>query len=112
MADQNVVNMEKAKKITLTDIADYVTNTVVSQTLLRNDAGNVTFFSFAEGQGLSAHSAPFDAFVHVLEGEGTIIIDNQEHLLMAGQAILMPADIQHAVRADKDFKMLLVMLKG
>ena len=85
---------------------------MVSRTLIKNTAGTVTLFAFGAGQGLSTHSAPFDALVQVLSGQARVTIDGQDHDLHAGQAILMPADIPHALHATADFRMLLVMVKG
>lgn len=85
---------------------------IVSRTLMRSDGGNVTAFAFDGGQALTEHSAPFDAFVHLLEGELVVIIDGTEHALTPGDVIVMPADVPHAVRAPKPAKWMLVMLKG
>ena len=92
-------------------LSEVVPDSIVSRIVMKNDAGNVTFFAFSAGQELSKHSAPFDALVQVIEGQAQIIIDETEHTVAAGEAILMPADIPHAVRADEDFKMVLTMLK-
>jgi quercetin dioxygenase-like cupin family protein len=96
----------------LAGLADYMPDSIISRMLVKNEAGNITFFAFAKGQGLSRHSAPFNAFVQVLEGEGVITIDEKDYTVKAGEAVLMPADVPHAVTARQDFKMLLVMLKG
>ena len=69
-------------------------------------------FSFDEGQGLSEHSAPFDAVVNVLDGEANILIGGKPHILGAGELIIMPANIPHAVKAQKKFKMLLTMIRS
>ena len=101
-----------AKAIELNTLVEIAPDAIVSRTIMRNNAGNVTLFAFAAGQELSEHSAPFDALVQVVEGAATIIIDKEEHDVSAGEVILMPKDIPHAVRAKESFKMLLVMLKG
>jgi quercetin dioxygenase-like cupin family protein len=85
---------------------------VVSRTLMRSSGGNVTAFAFDAGQALDEHSAPFDALVQLLEGGLVVIIAGEEHPLSPGQAILMPADVPHAVRAPEGAKWLLVMLRG
>jgi quercetin dioxygenase-like cupin family protein len=72
----------------------------------------VTVFSFDKGQGLSEHTAPFDALVHVIEGQAEIIIGGTPHPVSAGEVILMPANVPHAVRAPERFKMLLTMIKA
>ncbi len=96
----------------LAAMVDYSAGSIVSRILMKNSAGSVTLFSFDAGQELSEHAAPFDALVQILEGKGDIIIDKKKHILQAGEIILMPANIPHAVKAPQRFKMLLVMLKG
>jgi quercetin dioxygenase-like cupin family protein len=85
---------------------------VVSRVLLKNTGGNVTLFAFAAGEGLSEHTAPFDALVIVLEGVAEVTIDGVPHRLTAGQTITMPAHRPHALLAVEAFKMLLVMLRS
>lgn len=100
-----------AEVYTLKKMVDYSEGSTVSKIITRNEKGNLTLFAFDKGQNLSEHSAPFDAIVQVLEGTGTIIIDKKEHTLKAGQLIIMPANIPHAVEAKEKFKMLLIMIK-
>ncbi len=95
----------------LADKIEYQTDSIVSQTLLKDQAGTVTLFAFDGGQSLSEHTAPFDATVHVLDGEAEITIDGRPLTVIAGQQITMPAHHPHAVQADRRFKMLLVMEK-
>jgi quercetin dioxygenase-like cupin family protein len=85
---------------------------IVSRTLARSAGGNVTLFAFDRGQSLAEHSAPFDAMVHLLEGELVVIIAGEEHAVAPGEVIIMPADVPHAVRAPEPAKWMLVMLKG
>jgi quercetin dioxygenase-like cupin family protein len=84
---------------------------IVSRTLMRSAGGNVTVFAFDAGQALTEHSAPFDALVHLLDGELVVIIAGEDHPLSPGEAIVMPADVPHAVRAPAPAKWMLVMLK-
>ncbi len=91
---------------------DYSAEGIVSKRVLDRPVGNVTLFAFDKGQRLSEHSAPFDAMVQVMEGEAEIIIDNKPFLLKSGDAIIMPANITHAVNATEKFKMVLTMIKG
>ncbi|MCX9011554.1 MAG: cupin domain-containing protein [Candidatus Methanoperedens sp.] len=98
--------------ITLKDYIEYSSGAVVSKTLKENRAGTITLFAFDAGQGLSEHSAPFDAVVQVIDGEGQFIIGGEEHNVKAGQLIIMPANVPHAVRAKQRFKMLLTMLRA
>lgn len=98
--------------VTLKGNIEYSKGSVVSQTLVEKPVGTITLFAFDAGQGLSEHSAPFDAVVQVVEGEGVFIIGGVEHNLEEGQMVTMPANIPHAVRADKKFKMLLTMIRA
>ncbi len=93
-------------------LAEYQTGAVVSRQVTKAEAGNVTLFAFDQGQELSEHTTPFDALVHVLDGEAEIKISGKPFLLKAGDAIIMPADEPHAVRAVKKFKMLLTMIRA
>jgi quercetin dioxygenase-like cupin family protein len=102
----------KSAVFNLKELTQYVPQSIISRILLKNDAGNITLFSFAKGQDLSKHSAPFDAFVAVLDGQMTVTIDETANTVKTGEVIIMPANIPHAVYADTDAKMMLVMLKG
>ena len=84
---------------------------IVSRALVKRDAGSVTLFAFAAGQELSEHTAPFDALVHVLDGEAEVRIDGRPYRLGAGDAIVMPANRPHALRAATAFKMVLTMIR-
>ncbi len=95
----------------LAALADYAPGSVVSRTLAETTGGTLTLFAFAEGQGLSEHSAPFDAVVNVVDGEGTFTVGGVAHRVGAGQILRMPARVPHAVRASRPFKMLLIMLR-
>ena len=91
---------------------DYQEGSVVSKTLLQQPTGTVTLFAFAEGQGLSEHSAPFDAMVVVLDGKAEIIIAGTPNVVSAGEMIIMPANEPHALQALEKYKMLLIMIKS
>jgi quercetin dioxygenase-like cupin family protein len=93
-------------------VVEVAPGAIVSRTLMRTDGGNVTAFAFDSGQALSEHSAPFDALVHLLDGVLVVSIAGEEHRLAAGEAILMPANVPHAVRAPSPSRWLLVMLKS
>ncbi len=84
---------------------------IVSRQIIHQASGNLTLFAFDEGQQLSEHMAPYDALVHVLEGQAEIIIDGEAFTVQTGEMILMPANHPHAVRATTPFKMLLSMYK-
>lgn len=101
-----------ATPIPLTEAVAYADDAIVSKTLLKADRGNITLFAFDAGQGLSEHTAPFDAVVHVLEGQARVRIAEREHAVSAGQMIIMPANIPHAIEPGARFKMLLTMIKA
>ena len=101
----------KATVFNIAEQIDYSTGGIVSKQILKNRAGNVTLFSFDKGQGLSEHTAPFDALVQVLDGEAEIRINGEPHMVKAGEIIIMPANITHALQAVESFKMLLTMIK-
>ena len=109
------INMSTAPKASILDLAgmvQYQEGSVVSRQITKAEAGNVTLFAFDAGQELSEHTAPYDALVHILDGKAEIYIDRELHLLTAGQAIVMPADHPHALRAPSRFKMLLTMIRA
>ncbi|MCX7879374.1 MAG: cupin domain-containing protein [Ignavibacteria bacterium] len=93
------------------EIIQFQPESVVSRTLLKNEGGNVTLFSFWEGQGLSEHTAPFDALIICLEGTAKITIGPNEYLLNEDDSIIMPANIPHSLKALSNFKMLLIMIR-
>jgi len=100
----------KSEILNLATLADYQTGSVVSRQITKAEGGNVTLFTFDEGQELSEHTAPYDALVQVLDGEAEVIISGKPYLLNAGESIIMPAQEPHAVKAVKRFKMLLSMI--
>ena len=102
----------KAKVIDLASFIEYSDNSVTSKTLVDKNAGTITLFSFDAGQRLSEHTAPYDAVVHILDGEAEIIIGGTASHVTTGQMIIMPAGIPHELRAVKKFKMLLTMIKA
>lgn len=102
----------KAQVLTIAEMASYQEGAVVSRQVTKAETGNVTLFAFDAGQELSEHTAPFDALVHVLDGEALISIAGQPFNLKSGQAIIMPAGQPHAVKALQRFKMLLTMMRA
>ena len=100
------------EKIKLIDSIQYNPDAVVSKTLVKQPTGTITLFAFDKGQELSEHSAPFDALVHVLDGEAELIIGGEPVRVQAGEFMNMPANIPHAVKAVSPFKMLLTMIRG
>ncbi len=101
-----------AKALKMKDLAAYQDGAVVSKEVLKKDTGTVTVFAFDQGQGLSEHTAPFDALVEILDGEAEVIISGAAHQVSEGEMIIMPANEPHALKANKRFKMMLVMIRS
>jgi len=101
----------KGKALELKSLIGYSRASIVSQTLIDKPAGTLTLFAFDAGQGLSEHTAPYDAVVQILEGEAELVIGGKPVKAGAGRTVIMPARIPHAVRAVKKFKMLLTMIR-
>ena len=108
MNDQNI----KKVVLNLKSMLDYQEGSVVSRTIVNKDIGTVTLFSFDKDEGLSEHTAPFDALVYVFDGEAEITISNEKFVLKKHQMIIMPANEPHALKAIEKFKMMLVMIKS
>lgn len=101
-----------AKAANVATLVDYQSGAVVSRTIIERNTGTVTLFAFDQGQGLSEHTAPFDALVIVTDGEAVITIDGKSLNLKSGEATIMPANKPHSLKADERFKMMLVMIRG
>jgi quercetin dioxygenase-like cupin family protein len=99
-------------KEAVASLVNYQPGSVVSRTIIKDRAGTVTLFAFDEGEGLSEHTAPYNALLHLLEGEAEVTISGKTSLLKQGEAIILPAGIPHAVKALKRFKMLLTMIRS
>ena len=99
------------KAAVLEKLIAYADDSIVSKTLLDKPISTITLFAFDAGQRLSEHTAPFDAVVQVVDGQGVVTIDGVDHIIEAGSIIIMPANIPHAVLAEKKFKMLLTMIR-
>lgn len=102
----------EAQALRLSDLVSYQAGSVVSKEIMNKKTGTVTVFAFDEGEGLSEHTAPFDALVCILDGEAEIFISGKPHIVKEGQMIIMPANKPHALKAVKKFKMLLVMVRS
>ncbi len=100
------------KHSSLVDMVNYQKESVVSKTLIEKKTGTVTLFAFDQGQGLSEHTAPFDALVYILDGEVEITISGNPINLKQGEMIIMPANESHALKAISRFKMMLIMIKS
>lgn len=102
----------EAQVTRLVDLVGYQDGSVVSREIISKKTGTVTLFAFDEGQGLSEHTAPFDALVYVLDGEAEIVISGKPLRLKAGEMTIMPANKPHALKAIKKFKMVLTMIRA
>ena len=102
----------KQEIFNLDSMLDYQEGSVVSRALMNKDVGSVTLFSFDAGEGLSEHSAPYDALVYVFDGDAEITISGVKHVVKKGQIIIMPANEPHGLKALKKFKMMLIMIKS
>ncbi|HXY87231.1 MAG TPA: cupin domain-containing protein [Candidatus Acidoferrales bacterium] len=102
----------KAKVLDSSKFIEYSDNSVVSKTLVDTKVGTITLFSFDMGQGLSEHTAPYDAVVQIIDGEAEIIIGGNPLHVTTGQMVIMPANVPHALRATRKFKMLLTMIRS
>ena len=114
--NSNTKTMKENQKLNVPfvvkDLIDYAEGSVVSRQLIKQVGGNITLFAFEQGEQLSEHTAPFDAMCQVLDGEVQIRIDQTSYDVGAGETIVMPAHVPHALYAKSRFKMLLTMIKG
>ena len=101
----------RGKAIGLADFVTYAEGAVVSKTLLDKTAGTLTLFSFDQGQGLSEHTSPYDATVLIVDGEATLVIGGKPVKAAKGEIVIMPAGVPHSLRAERPFKMLLIMIR-
>jgi quercetin dioxygenase-like cupin family protein len=109
---QSKREMPIAEVVRMIDLVNYQEGAVVSRTLVNRTTGTVTLFAFDAGQGLSEHTAPFDALAHLLEGEAEIMVSGKPLVTKAGEALLMPAHQPHSLKALTKFKMLLTMIRS
>jgi quercetin dioxygenase-like cupin family protein len=104
--------LAKAQSTVLADLVNYQEDSIVSRTLIDKKAGTVTVFAFDEGQGLSEHTAPYDAIVYIIDGEAEIVISGKIITAKEGEMVIMPAHQPHALKAVKKYKMLLIMIRS
>jgi len=103
----------KAQALNIELLIDYQKDSVVSREIIKKELGTVTVFAFDQGQGLSEHSAPFDAMVQIIDGEAEITISGEKHTVKKGEMIIMPANEPHALQAENSqYKMILTMIKS
>ena len=103
---------EPNQVLRVVDLVSYQNGGIVSRQLVKKTAGNVTVFAFDAGQELTEHTSPFEALIEVVDGEATITIAGQPHTVRQGEMIVLPANVPHAVKAEKRFKMLLTMIRS
>ena len=103
---------EKGKIFSYKQSIAYSEKAVVSKHILKKESGNISLFAFEKSEGLSEHTAPFDAVVSIVDGKADVKIDGVSHVLEAGENIIMPANVPHALHAIEKFKMVLTMIKS
>ncbi len=106
-----MATFEPAKIFSMENSIEYSSGGVISKQVIKKQSGNVTLFSFDKDQGLTEHTSPYNAMVHLLDGEAEICIDGYPHHLKKGECIIMPAGLPHALHAIEPFKMVLTMIK-
>ncbi|HOF20336.1 MAG TPA: cupin domain-containing protein [Bacteroidales bacterium] len=103
---------EKGKKFSFADSITYAEKSVVSKHVLKKETGNISLMSFDKGEGLTEHTSPFDAVVHIVDGKADIVIDGVSNILETGDTVIMPANIPHSLSAVERFKMVLIMIRS
>ena len=103
---------EKGKIFRVEELIDYADGGIVSKELIHNPSGSVTLFSFDTGQGLSEHTAPYDALLYVFEGEMELVIEDTIHVVKSGESFIISSGARHAVNATVRFKMVITMIRG
>jgi len=112
MEKNQSAKLPSAEAVRLEKLIEYSDNSIVSREIVKTKTGTLTLFAFDAGQGLSEHSAPFDAIVQILDGEADIVIGGKSIITKSGETIMMPANVPHAVTAHQKFKMLLIMIRS
>lgn len=107
-----MTDLPGGERLQVSESLQYQAGGIVSRMILKKDTGSVTLFAFDKGQDLSEHSAPFDALVHVVEGKAEVLIGGEPQEVPAGEMILLPANIPHALKALEKFKMILTMIRS
>lgn len=107
-----MAKLEKGTVFPAKEVIDYADGGVVSKELVHNNAGSVTLFSFDAGQGLSEHSAPFDALIQVIDGKMELTVEDTKHVICAGELFIIPSGARHSVNAPERFKMIITMIRG
>lgn len=111
-AKQDVTELEKSKTHIIVEIIEYVSNSVVSKTIIKKSTGNISVMSFDSGEGLTEKTSPFDTFAQIIEGRAELVIDKTAHLLESGQGIIIPAHSPNYINPNGRFKMILTIIKS
>lgn len=110
--NSNVSELEKAKSLIIVEIIEYMSNSIVSKTIIKKSTGNISVMSFDSGEGLTEKISPFDTFAQIIDGNAEIVIDGKSHLLQSGEGIIIPAHASNIVKANERFKMILTVIKS
>ena len=102
----------KSRPINIENLIEYQEDSVVSREIIRKETGTITIFAFDKGEGLSEHTAPFDALVQIVDGTAEIIISGNKNVVKTGEMIIMPGNVPHALNAVERFKMVLTMIRS
>ena len=107
-----MAKLEKGIIFSANKVIDYADGGIISKELIHSNAGSVTLFSCDAGQGLSEHSAPFDALIQVIEGKMELTVEGTKHVISAGESFIIPSNAHHSVNAAERFKMIITMIRG
>ena len=105
-------DMEKSTAFITVEIIEYMTNSVVSKTIIKKSTGNISVMSFDDGEGLTEKTSPFDSFAQIIDGNAEIVIDGKSYLLATGQSIIIPAHTPNIIKANERFKMISTVIKS
>ena len=109
---KNQLKDMKARALTLVELTNYQKGSIISREIINKPTGTISAFAFDKGEGLSEHTAPFDATIYIIDGEAVVFISGKAHNVKKGQMIIMPAHKPHSLKAVKKFKMLLIMIRS
>lgn len=104
--------IEKAKVFITVELIEYISNSVVTKTIMKKSTGNVSAMSFDSGEGLTERTMPYDTYAQIIEGKAQMVIGGETHLLLTGQSIVIPANTPNYIKPDGRFKMILTIIKG
>jgi quercetin dioxygenase-like cupin family protein len=111
-AKADIAELEKSKSHIIVEIIEYISNSVVSKTIIKKSSGNISVMSFDNGEGLTEKTSPFDTFAQIIEGKADIVIGNVSHLLETGMGIIIPAHESNFIKPNGRFKMILTIIKS